>query len=88
MFVAENKKKKKKESIAKYGKEVPLREETDVLDTWFSSALWPFSTMGWPETSKDFDKFFPTDALVTAADIIFFWVARMIMMSLYVHVKI
>ena len=88
MFVAENLEDAKKESIAKYGKEVPLREETDVLDTWFSSALWPFSTMGWPETSKDFDKFFPTDALVTAADIIFFWVARMIMMSLYVHDKI
>ena len=88
MFVAENLEDAKKESIAKYGKEVPLREETDVLDTWFSSALWPFSTMGWPETSKDFDKFFPTDTLVTAADIIFFWVARMIMMSLYVHDKI
>ena len=88
MFVAENLEDAKKESIAKYGKEVPLREETDVLDTWFSSALWPFSTVGWPETSKDFDKFFPTDALVTAADIIFFWVARMIMMSLYVHDKI
>ena len=54
------------------------------MDTWFSSALWPFSTMGWPEKTIDFEKFFPTNALVTGADILFFWVARMIMMSLYI----
>ena len=60
-----------------------LTQENDVLDTWFSSALWPFSTMGWPNESLDLDKFFPTSALVTGADIIFFWVARMIMFSLY-----
>jgi len=59
-----------------------LRQETDVLDTWFSSWLWPFSTLGWPESTEDLEKFFPTSALVTAYDIIFFWVARMIMAGL------
>jgi valyl-tRNA synthetase len=59
-----------------------LRQETDVLDTWFSSALWPFSTMGWPEKTKDYEAFYPTDTLVTGFDILFFWVARMIMMGL------
>lgn len=59
-----------------------LREETDILDTWFSSALWPFSTMGWPEDTKDLATFYPTDVLITGPDIIFFWVARMIMMGL------
>ncbi len=59
-----------------------LRQETDVLDTWFSSALWPFSTMGWPEKTKDYEIFYPTDVLVTGFDILFFWVARMIMMGL------
>lgn len=57
-------------------------QDPDVLDTWFSSWLWPFSTMGWPDKTKDLDKYFPTDFLSTAADIIFFWVARMIMASL------
>lgn len=59
-----------------------LTQEEDVLDTWFSSALWPFSTLGWPERTKDLTQFFPTQVLVTGFDIIFFWVARMIMMSL------
>ena len=59
-----------------------LRQETDVLDTWFSSALWPFSTMGWPEKTVALDKFYPTSCLVTAFDILFFWVARMMMMGL------
>lgn len=59
-----------------------IKQETDVLDTWFSSWLWPFSTLGWPEKTPDFDKFFPTTTLVTGYDIIFFWVARMIMASL------
>ncbi len=59
-----------------------LRQETDVLDTWFSSWLWPFSTLGWPEKTVDFTRFFPTSTLVTGYDIIFFWVARMIMASL------
>jgi len=56
-------------------------QDPDVLDTWFSSALWPFSTLGWPEKSKDLEKFYPTSVLVTGFDIIFFWVARMMMMS-------
>jgi len=59
-----------------------LHQETDVLDTWFSSALWPFSTMGWPEKTEDLAVFYPTDTLITGFDIIFFWVARMIMMGL------
>ena len=60
-----------------------LRQEEDVLDTWFSSALWPFSTLGWPDDTEDFRYFYPTDVLVTGHDIIFFWVARMIMAGLY-----
>jgi valyl-tRNA synthetase len=59
-----------------------LKQETDVLDTWFSSWLWPISTLGWPDKTPDFDKFFPTTTLVTGYDIIFFWVSRMIMASL------
>jgi len=59
-----------------------LRQETDVLDTWFSSALWPFSTMGWPEDTATVQKFYPTSCLVTGFDILFFWVARMMMMGL------
>ena len=58
-----------------------IRQETDVLDTWFSSALWPFSTMGWPESTETLDKFYPTSCLVTGFDILFFWVARMMMMG-------
>jgi valyl-tRNA synthetase len=60
----------------------PLRQDDDVLDTWFSSALWPFSTLGWPETTRAFETYYPTSVLVTGFDIIFFWVARMIMMGL------
>jgi valyl-tRNA synthetase len=59
-----------------------LRQETDVLDTWFSSALWPFSTMGWPKKTRDLEVFYPTSVLVTGFDILFFWVARMMMMGL------
>ncbi|HYA26399.1 MAG TPA: valine--tRNA ligase [Thermodesulfovibrionales bacterium] len=59
-----------------------LRQDEDVLDTWFSSALWPFSTLGWPEKTEDLGTFYPTSVLVTAFDILFFWVARMIMMGL------
>ena len=64
------------------GEGVPVWRDEDVLDTWFSSALWPFSTQGWPDKTADLDTFFPTATLVTAFDIIFFWVARMMMMSL------
>ncbi|HEX8411848.1 MAG TPA: valine--tRNA ligase [Thermoanaerobaculia bacterium] len=60
----------------------PVTQETDVLDTWFSSGLWPFSTMGWPDETPDYDVFYPTDTLITGFDILFFWVARMIMMGL------
>ncbi|MES9977775.1 MAG: valine--tRNA ligase [Candidatus Thiodiazotropha sp. 6PLUC5] len=60
----------------------PLRQDEDVLDTWFSSALWPFSTLGWPEETERLKDFYPTNVLVTGFDIIFFWVARMIMMGL------
>jgi len=60
-----------------------IRQDEDVLDTWFSSALWPFSTLGWPEETSDLRRFYPTDLLVTGFDIIFFWVARMIMMGLH-----
>ena len=60
-----------------------LRQEEDVLDTWFSSALWPFSTLGWPEKTDDLKTFYPTTLLVTGFDILFFWVARMMMMGLY-----
>nr|WP_315053947.1 valine--tRNA ligase [uncultured Brevundimonas sp.] len=68
------------EAIAASGGKT-LRRDEDVLDTWFSSALWPFSTMGWPEKTEDLQRFYPTSDLVTAADIIFFWVARMMMMG-------
>jgi len=60
-----------------------IRQETDVLDTWFSSALWPFSTMGWPEQTAELKTFYPTSCLVTGFDILFFWVARMMMMGLH-----
>lgn len=60
-----------------------FRQDQDTLDTWFSSALWPFSTLGWPEKSEDYDYFFPTDALITGYDIIFFWVIRMVFSSLH-----
>ncbi|MDQ3773793.1 MAG: valine--tRNA ligase [Pseudomonadota bacterium] len=69
---------------ARYGiaEDIPLRQDPDVLDTWFSSALWPFSTLGWPDDTPDLRTFYPTSVLVTGFDIIFFWVARMVMMGL------
>jgi valyl-tRNA synthetase len=70
---------RKKHSLAP---DVKLRQDDDVLDTWFSSALWPFSTLGWPDKTPELQKFYPTSALVTGFDIIFFWVARMMMMGL------
>src|SRR3546814_11456796 len=66
-----------------YGKPVPLEREEDVLNTWFSSALWPFSTLGWPDETPELRRYYPTDVLVTGFDIIFFWVARMMMMGLH-----
>ncbi|MEY4520471.1 MAG: hypothetical protein RLZZ499_3071 [Cyanobacteriota bacterium] len=64
-----------------YGNNIQLEQDPDVLDTWFSSGLWPFSTMGWPNETADLDKYYPTTTLVTGFDIIFFWVARMTMMA-------
>ncbi len=66
-----------------YGKSVELTRDEDVLDTWFSSALWPFSTLGWPDETPELERHYPTDVLVTGFDIIFFWVARMMMMGLH-----
>ncbi len=68
---------------AHYGRAVELRQDEDVLDTWFSSWLWPFSVMGWPEETEDLRVFFPTSFLLTAFDILFFWVSRMVMASLH-----
>lgn len=65
-----------------YGKDVELTRDPDVLDTWFSSGLWPFSTLGWPESTAEIKKYYPTSVLVTGFDIIFFWVARMIMQGI------
>ena len=70
-------------AAAHYGRKVELICDEDVLDTWFSSALWPFSTLGWPDQTEALDRYYPTDVLVTGFDIIFFWVARMIMMGLH-----
>jgi len=88
VFVAKSLEEAKIQAREKFGKDVNLTEETDVLDTWFSSALWSFSTLGWPNETEDLKKFFPTNALVTGADILFFWVARMVMMSLYIKDEI
>jgi valyl-tRNA synthetase len=82
-FVAESEDAAKAEARARYGRDVELRQDEDVLDTWFSSALWPFSTMGWPEKTADLARFYPTSTLVTSFDIIFFWVARMMMTGLH-----
>ena len=68
---------------AHYGREEPLERDPDVLDTWFSSALWPFSTLGWPQDTPELARYYPGDVLVTGHDIIFFWVARMMMMGLH-----
>ena len=68
---------------AHYGRDVELERDPDVLDTWFSSALWPFSTLGWPEETVELKRYYPTDVLITGKDILFFWVARMMMMGLH-----
>jgi valyl-tRNA synthetase len=70
------------EAEAAAGAGVPLRQDEDVLDTWFSSGLWPFATLGWPDATPDLARHYPTDVLVTAFDIIFFWVARMMMQGI------
>ena len=78
MYVAET-----EEEAIKLSGGKKLTQETDTLDTWFSSGLWPFSTLGWPENTAEMKKYFPTEYLCTGADLIFFWVARMIMMAIY-----
>jgi valyl-tRNA synthetase len=83
VFVAEDQKGAEAAALAHYGRVEPLTQDEDVLDTWFSSALWPFSTLGWPDETPELDRYYPTDVLVTAFDIIFFWVARMMMLGLH-----
>ena len=81
VFVAESEAQAAADAAAHYGHAVELTRDPDVLDTWFSSGLWPFSTLGWPEQTPELEAFYPTDVLVTGFDIIFFWVARMMMMG-------
>lgn len=83
IFVAESEAEAEEMSMEHYGRSVQLERDEDVLDTWFSSGLWPFSTLGWPDETPELKKFYKTDVLVTAFDIIFFWVARMMMMGLH-----
>jgi valyl-tRNA synthetase len=83
VFVEESEAEAVAAAITHYGRDVDLVQDEDVLDTWFSSALWPFSTLDWPDGSPELDRFYPTDVLVTGFDIIFFWVARMMMMGLH-----
>ncbi|MDB4189333.1 valine--tRNA ligase [Candidatus Pelagibacter sp.] len=82
IFVAINEDEAKLDAKKFYNKEVDLIRDPDVLDTWFSSGLWPFATLGWPDNKEYVDKFYPTSVLVTGFDIIFFWVARMIMFGM------
>lgn len=83
VFVAETEDEANAQARAKFGDDVKLTRDDDVLDTWFSSALWPFSTLGWPDKTPELQKYYPGDVLTTAADIIFFWVARMMMMGIH-----
>ncbi len=82
-FVEETEEEAQAAARAHYGHAAVLTQDDDVLDTWFSSALWPFSTLGWPEETPELGRHYPTDLLVTSFDIIFFWVARMMMMGLH-----
>ena len=88
IFCEENEEEAQAAADRHYGSRVELTRDTDVLDTWFSSGLWAFSTLGWPDKSEYLDTFYPTSVLVTGFDIIFFWVARMMMMSMYVMKKV
>ena len=81
-FAARSESHAQEQAIAHYGEAVHLEQDPDVLDTWFSSGLWPFSTLGWPQETEDLDRYYPTTVLETGYDIIFFWVARMIMLGL------
>ncbi|MEX1246941.1 MAG: valine--tRNA ligase [Anaerolineales bacterium] len=82
MFCARTEEEARAQATQRFGKGVELKQDPDVLDTWFSSGLWPFSTLGWPEETADLAYFYPTSVLETGYDILFFWVARMIMMGL------
>lgn len=82
-FVEETEEEAHIAAVDYYGEAAELTRDTDVLDTWFSSALWPFSTLGWPELTPELKRYYPTDVLDTGIDIIFFWVARMMMMGLH-----
>jgi valyl-tRNA synthetase len=82
VFVAMDEAEAARQAAGHYGRMVALTQDDDVLDTWFSSGLWPFSTLGWPERTPELERFYPTSVLVTGFDIIFFWVARMMMMGL------
>ena len=88
IFCEENEEEAKAAATKHYGKAVELTRETDVLDTWFSSGLWAFSTLGWPDETEFLKTFYPTSVLVTGFDIIFFWVARMMMMSMYMMKRV
>ena len=88
IFCEENEDEAQAAADKHYGKHVGLARETDVLDTWFSSGLWAFSTLGWPDKTEYLETFYPTSVLITAFDIIFFWVARMMMMSMYMMKKV
>lgn len=88
VFVAETEEEAKQQAKQKYGVDVDLTQDEDVLDTWFSSALWPFSTLGWPENTPELQRYYSTDVLVTGFDIIFFWVARMMMMGTHFMGKV
>ncbi len=83
IFVAKNLQEAQSQAFKLNGKNVELTQDEDVLDTWFSSSLWPFLTLGWPLNTQKLQTFYPTSLLITAFDIIFFWVARMIMMGVY-----
>jgi valyl-tRNA synthetase len=83
VFVAKDAETATAQARGHYGRDEPLAQDEDVLDTWFSSGLWPFSTLGWPEQTRELDRYYPGDVLVTGFDIIFFWVARMMMLGLH-----
>ena len=83
IFVEETAEEAQAAADAHYGEPTALRRDTDVLDTWFSSALWPFSTLGWPDETPELARYYPGSVLVTGEDIIFFWVARMMMMGMH-----
>ncbi|MFN4280848.1 valine--tRNA ligase [Thermosynechococcus sp.] len=86
--VAMNETEARAKAIAQFGEDIQLRQDSDVLDTWFSSGLWPFSTLGWPDETPDYRRYYPNTTLVTGFDIIFFWVARMTMLGQYLTGKI